>query len=366
MTNLPFDILWKILEYLPFEEVTRIRTVNRHFLEIARTLQYRKLVVNGYGKRTKRLLKALCHWGTMFVRYTSSLGLLITWSQSKLTAGANAIEFSPWLITFIPSSTLTIRDAEPKLWSASASENRSSWSPKQHGNFQFVQEYSIGWDVDRPYHAELFTAFLSLADVAPFGKTLTKLSLKVPTDRLVCLASVRLPSLEELDIHLATQSLSERYINDCLDCFVVFVNNLYLTLRSLSVSTSHTSLNLDLYTFFHLLGDFAHLHTLGITIPYDGAHFSSLDSLRFFIHKHNGNLQELKLLCHARSAARTRPNDPSAKYWIQRIVADISSTPPRDLHKLELALRPLRSQLTPFLTFLASVADQLDSLVLTG
>lgn len=236
----------------------------------------------------------------------------------------------------------------------------------------FVTEYSVGWDPDRSYHAELFTAFLSLADVSVslFGKSLTKLSLKVPTDRLVCLASVKLPSLEELNLHLATESLSERYINECLDCFVVFVNNLYLTLRSLSVTTSYTSHNLNLSYFFHLLGDFAKLHTLAITIPYDGAHFSSLDSLGCFIQKHSGNLQELKLLC-TRSGPRapTRPNDPRAKYWIQRIVAEMLCAPRsprlRDLHKLELAIRPLRSQLEPFLDFLATVADQLDSLVLT-
>ncbi|KAJ4469191.1 hypothetical protein J3R30DRAFT_3304229, partial [Lentinula aciculospora] len=233
------------------------------------------------------------------------------------------------------------------------------------GILEFVQEYSVEWNVDRPYHPELFTAFLSLFDISPFGRTLTKLYLKVPTDRLVCLASVNLPALEELNLQLVTLSLSERYINDCFDYFAVFVNNLYPTLRSLSVFSTHLSLNLNLYRFFYLLGDFPRLRSLVLTIPFDGAHFSSLDSLQSFIWKHRRTLQELKLLCN-RSAARIKPNDPCAKYWIQRTITDILTfSHLTNLCRLELALRPLRSELTPFLAFLTSVADQLDSLVLT-
>lgn len=56
---LPFDILWKIVQYLSFGEAVGLRSVNRHFLEIARSLQYRNLVINGYGKRTKLLLKGI-------------------------------------------------------------------------------------------------------------------------------------------------------------------------------------------------------------------------------------------------------------------------------------------------------------------
>lgn len=59
MIELPFDLWWKIFEILPPDARAQFRTVNRLFLEIARRVQYRNLVIDGYGKRTKRLLKSI-------------------------------------------------------------------------------------------------------------------------------------------------------------------------------------------------------------------------------------------------------------------------------------------------------------------
>ncbi|KAJ3899096.1 hypothetical protein F5879DRAFT_540337 [Lentinula edodes] len=366
MIELPFDLWWKIFEILPPDARAQFRTVNRLFLEIARRVQYRNLVIDGYGKRTKRLLKSI----NLF-----SLGYHV-----------QSLHIQPWAVSNVPSSKTyrgpsgrvsSVFDHVHSFFDSDYPTRRAEALVRKRMRKQiqliketaktlgFVQEYSVEWNVDRPYHPEFFTAFLSLVDVSPFGRTLTKLSLKVPTDRLVCLASLDLPALEQLDIQLVTMSLSERYINDCFDNFAVFVNNLYDTLRSLSISSTHISLNLNLYRLFYLLGDFPHLHSLGLTIPYDGAHLSSLDSLQSFIQKHGRTLQELKLLCN-RSAARTRPNDPCAKYWIQRTITDIFTFGNlSNICSLELALRPLRSELTPFLNVLASVANQLESLVLT-
>ncbi|KAJ3731313.1 hypothetical protein DFJ43DRAFT_1079606 [Lentinula guzmanii] len=366
MVDLPFDIWWKVFEILPPDARVHFRAVNRLFLEIARRVQYRYLVIDGYGKRTKRLMKTI---NSLSLGYHVQSLHIQPWAVSNLPSakaylgpGGRVSSVFDHLHSFFDSDFPT-RRAEALVRERMRKQIRLV--KETAGMLKFVQEYSLEWNVDRPYHPELFTAFLSLVDVSPFGQTLTKLSLKVPTDRLICLASVKLPALEQLDLQLVTMSLSERCINDCFDCFAVFVNNLCPTLSSLSVSSSHISLNLNLYRLFYLLGDFPHLRSLAVTIPYDGAHFSSLDSLQFFIRKHRQTLQELKLLCN-RSAARTRPNDPCAKYWIQRTITDVCAFGNlTNLSSIELSLRPLRSELTPFLTFLASAANQLESLTLT-
>ncbi|KAF9070502.1 hypothetical protein BDP27DRAFT_1292491 [Rhodocollybia butyracea] len=377
--SLPFDIWWKILDYLPLTVSFNLRSLNRIFLEIHRKRNYRNLVIDRYGKSTKRKLAALnAH---SLGRYVYSLKIQPCWIVS------NVPKFSHGPAARVSSTFDRVHsffDSEyPKRKAQALVQKRMRKQIKliteAARNLDSIKEYTLEWD-EGPYHDEYFTAFLSnLADpiITPFGQTLTKLSLKVPTNKFRYLVSAKLPALEELHLHLVTKSLLESDINNHLDCLVVFVNNLFQSLRCLSISSTYTSLNLNLHQFFHRLGHFPLLRSLALTIPYDGAHLgSSLDSLRQFISKHSTNIQELKLLCRVRAATRIRPNDPSAKYWIQRILNSIqapsiqtSAYSPsynqlRGLRNLELALRPLRSDLQPFLTFLASVADQLESLVL--
>ncbi len=59
MVDLPFDILWKVFEYLPADESMKLRSVNRLFLELARKIHYRDLHLVTYTKRTKQLLKGI-------------------------------------------------------------------------------------------------------------------------------------------------------------------------------------------------------------------------------------------------------------------------------------------------------------------
>ncbi|KAJ3712898.1 hypothetical protein C8R42DRAFT_699159 [Lentinula raphanica] len=364
---LPFEIWLKIFEYLPPAKRAELRTVNRQCLEIVRGIQYRHLAIKGYDKRTKRLLK---HINTFSLGYHVQSLHVQPWAVSNVPShkaylgpGGRVSSVFDHLHSFFDSDFPT-RRAEALV--DKRMRKQVQLVRKTAEKLGFVQEYKVEWNVDRPYHPELITAFLSLVGVSPFGRTLNKLVLKVPTDKLVCLAPVQLPALVQLDLQLVTMSLSKGYIDDCFDYFSVFVNNLYPTLRSLSISSSHLCTNLDLHRLFHDLGDFPLLSSLTVSIPYDGAHLQSLDSLQFFIQKHKRTLRELKLLCSDRSATRTNPNDPCAKYWIQRTLTNIytfGNLP--NLSSLELALRPLRSDLTPFLTFLASVADQLESLALT-
>ncbi|KIK55315.1 hypothetical protein GYMLUDRAFT_47882 [Collybiopsis luxurians FD-317 M1] len=375
--QLPFDIWFKILDYLPSNDsVIRLRTVNRVFLEIARRLLYGKLCINKYEKRTKHLLKGI--------------------SSCSLGSHVHSLHIQPWTVSSLVSPTSTRRHG-PAGRVSSAFDHVCSFFDSDYAvrkaqallekrmckqiklvtdtvnKLEHVREYTVDWDVEKPYHAQLFTAFLTLLNISPFSQTLTVLTLRVPTDRLACLAPIHLPALEELNVHLTTQSLSERYINDCLDCFSVFVNNLFPTLRSLSVSSTHLSLNLNLSKFFRLLSIayFPRLRAFALSIPYDGSYLPNetdgIASLHSFILKHSRNLQYLKLSSYPRcSFIRTRPSDPLAKYWIQRTLltpglADALVS----LNCLELAVRPLRSDLGPFLVFISSVAHQLDSLVLT-
>ncbi|KIK55311.1 hypothetical protein GYMLUDRAFT_62602 [Collybiopsis luxurians FD-317 M1] len=371
--SLPCEIWGKILECLPSDTcIIRLRAVNRFFLEFARKLLYRKLSINNYNEKTKRLLKGI----------------------SSLCLGhyVQSLHIQPWVVTSTPSqgpvgqvsSALdhvhSIFDSDYDIRKAQALLEKQKQKQIQlvtdtANKLEHVREYSVDWDVDKTYHAELFTAFLTLLNVSPFSRTLTLLTLRVPTDRLVCLALIHLPVLEELDVHLVTQLLPELYINNCLEHLIVFANNHLQILRSLSLSSTDLSLYLNLSKFFHLLSMtyFPRLQSFSLSIPYDGMHLpnetNGPENLRFFISRHSRNLHHLKLSSESyphSSSISTSPGDPLAKYWIQRsfLSPDLTKTLV-SLVSLKLAIRPLRGDLTPFFVLISSVAHQLESLVLT-
>ncbi|KIK55313.1 hypothetical protein GYMLUDRAFT_47879 [Collybiopsis luxurians FD-317 M1] len=375
--ELPFEIWWKILEYLPSDACAiRLRTVNRLFLQIARKLLYGKLTINQYEEQTEHLLKGIS--SLSLGHHVHSL-CIQPWDISSTSQFNGPVERVLSSFDFVQS---LFDSGYPKRKAKTLVQHR------MHEQIQLlaqtvkkledVREYIVDWDVEKPYRVHLFTAALALPRISPFGRTLTKLTVRVPTDRLVRLARLSLPALEELDIHLITLLLSEKYIDGCLEHVVVFINKVAQTLRSLSISSTHLSHNLNLSTFFRNLCmlPFLHLHSFTLSVPYDGYHLpnetNGPDVLRAFLQQ-SRNIRHLKLSScsrtpHLRSSSiASRPNGSHGKYWIQRALESPElANALTSLTSLELTIRPLLGdQSGPSLAFISAVAHQLESLVLT-
>lgn len=229
-----------------------------------------------------------------------------------------------------------------------------------------LTEYTLRWDPNHKNceHPELvlFQAFLSPV-LKHIGPKLVKLSLTtIPLETLASLSPITLPHLEYLDIGICTQQMPQKDIYVIFDSFTVFVNNLYPSLRSLSFSSRVPSRFLDLTRFFAHLGTFPGLHTLSLSMPFDGAHLSTPSKLVDFLTKNHSTLQHLQLSA-SRCSPTDLPLDPSSKYWIPNILSSFPEPFPR-LHSLHIALRPLKADLTPIYTFLKQYSRTLDSLTL--
>ncbi|KIK55314.1 hypothetical protein GYMLUDRAFT_841643 [Collybiopsis luxurians FD-317 M1] len=373
---LPFEIWWKILEYLPSDAcVIRLRTVNRLFLEIARTLRYRNLSINKYDVQTEHLLRGIS--SISLGHHIQSL-CIRPWaisSASHIDGPVGHILSAFDLVRSFFDSDYPGRKAK-NLVQIQMHEQIQLVSQTTK-DLENVREYTVDWDVNESSCVQLFTAFLILPNISPLGPTLTKLTVRVPTDRLVCLATLCLPALEELNIDLVTLSLPEEYIDECLHHVIVFINNHGQNLRSLSISSDDLSQNLNLSTFFRSLSisPFLRLHSFTLSIPYDGCHLpektNGADCLRSFLEQ-SRSLRHLKLSSYPRapypdlSLISTSPSKTPGGYWIQRALeAPDLANALTSLTSLELAIRPLLSDLTPSLAFICAVAHQLESLVLT-
>ncbi|KAK7457108.1 hypothetical protein VKT23_010409 [Stygiomarasmius scandens] len=364
----PFDVWSAIAEYFPPDTLLSFSLVNRAFYELAQKVKYQATDLITYDKNTKKLLRELKN---------PSCGSFV-----------RTVHIQPWKVSDVvkppPRRRRRLLDKLHALVDAEYALERSKAVVQKRLNKQLamvldtfsrlqnVLEYRIEWDETPNYHAEFFRAFLCplLADTS-FGQTLVKFSIKVPVERLPCLATVHLPSLQELDVQLYTGKVPPQEVAYLLDSFAVFVNNLYHTLRSLAVTSTFSSQNLNLNRFFHHLGDFPSLRSFALSTPWDGVHvWAPVDApfpLQTFIGKHSRQLQELKLLC-SRIGTSPVPVDPAAKDWIQRILGSIDDRF-HLLSRLELDLRNLRSQtgadLGGLVKCLEPIASQLESLVLT-
>ncbi|KIK55310.1 hypothetical protein GYMLUDRAFT_47876 [Collybiopsis luxurians FD-317 M1] len=366
---LPFEIWWKILEYLPSDAcVIRLRTVNRVFLEIARILLYRKLSINKYeGNRTKHLLQGI--------------------NSLSLGHHVHSLHLQPWTVASTSHRRRLVRrvlSAFDNVYSFFDSHYavrrvQALVEKRMHKQIQlvtdtvtkleFVRECTIDWDIEKPHDAQLFTAFLNLLSISPFSQTITILTLKVPTDQLICLSPAHLPALEKLDIYLVTSTLSEKYIDGCLEHVIGFLNKHLQTLCSLSISSSDLSCNLNLSKFFHLLSVayFPRLRSFALNIPYDGSHLPNATKgakkLQSFILKHSQNLHHLKLSTSIRSIfIQSRSYN---LLWIQRTLTSPHLAHAfNSLKSLELSFRCMESNVGPLLKFISSVAHQLESLSL--
>jgi hypothetical protein len=223
-----------------------------------------------------------------------------------------------------------------------------------------LTEYRLRWDPHQPYHLELFEGFMCPI-LSHIGHKLVRLSLTVPPQILGSLAPINLPRLEHLEVGVCTLEMPRRDVDEMFDAFTVFVNNLYSTLESFSLSSRAPSHFLDLTHFFNHLGTFPHLRTFFLSMPFDGSHLTSPHSLVAYLNRHHRTLRHLHL-----STSRCSPTDtplhPSSKYWIPNILTSLVDP---SLWGLRLALRPLRADLAPVTAFLMQHSHALESLVLT-
>ncbi|KAG6865362.1 hypothetical protein C0991_003214 [Blastosporella zonata] len=224
-----------------------------------------------------------------------------------------------------------------------------------------LARYSLEWKETRQYHPELYHAFLSPV-LGRIRSSLLSLSLNVPPEMLHSLASVALPNLQHLGVDLCTKKKSEEEIMRIFDSFAVFVNNLYPTLESLSISSRVPSRSLTLDRFFSVLGSFPHLESFSLSIPFDGGHLSSPTVVVKFLDKNYRTLKRLRFSTSRCSPGS--PGNPQSQFWIPNILTSLNTPYPR-LQDLHLAVRPIHADITPLMTFLSLHSQSLDSLTLT-
>ncbi|KAF8066924.1 hypothetical protein FPV67DRAFT_1497046 [Lyophyllum atratum] len=359
LAETPHDVWVQISRYLPRNVLSTLSGVNRSFLEIATRARYEVVTFSKCDKRMKQLCKDLSDpsvgWGA-FVRH---------------------VKIEPWIVQ--PRLKPSHRRAQ-SLWNfintlfdPRFAERKINQRVKKRlhkdircftdtiAGLENLSEYSLEWEHDRPYHPELYQAFLGPL-LTRIQNKLVKLSLNVPPEMLRYLAPIALPRLEHLNVDFCTKKLSREEINQIFDAFVVFVNN--LPLQSLSITSRMPCNNLDLTRFFSMLGVFPRLTRFSLSIPFDGAHLSPPYTLVTFLNKHRQSLQHLQL-SSSRCSTPDSPTDPEAKFWIQKILSSLHTPFPR-LHDVHLALRPLKADLTPVIGFLARHASELDNLTLTA
>ncbi|KDR70148.1 hypothetical protein GALMADRAFT_889202 [Galerina marginata CBS 339.88] len=352
------DILRQIVYFISSETLASINSTHPVFYEAWMKSRYATLTLAKRDEEMKRLLAHL--------------------RESSAAMHVKQVEIRPWLVqprTKSPRSlteNLVVRFLQlldPHYTKKKAEQRLQKRLRKDTANvtaaFQQminVEQYTIEWDDDLPYHPEFYKAFLTPA-LETWSSQLVVLKIKVPPFILSSLARVRLPKLEEFTFHFSTGILSFNDIDNAHDGFVVFVNNLKDSLRSLTFTSTHTSQELDMTRIFRKMGYFPSLKKVTLSIPFDGAHLSDPMTFVLFLEKHRTTLKDLNLFA-GRCTPRSKPGDPEFINWIQRIIGS-PHTPFPQLRGLGVALRPLRAPLDVLIQFLDMHSSTLDSLTLT-
>ena len=224
-----------------------------------------------------------------------------------------------------------------------------------------LQEYLIVWNEDSLYHPEFYKAcFTPISQKWP---QLSALTIKIPSQLLKSLASIRLGNLETLEYHFCTGQMSCQDIDEMYNGVLVFVNNFKDSLGCLSFVSTHTPYTLDITRIYRSLGHFPKLRSISLTVHFNAAHLA--DPLAFveFLEKHRSMLEHINVLTSrcTRSDCAVQ-SMPSNLENIQKILTSIHSPFPR-LRSLALAL-PFRAPLTIVSDFLEMHMATLDSLIL--
>ncbi|KAH6904159.1 hypothetical protein BKA70DRAFT_1033814, partial [Coprinopsis sp. MPI-PUGE-AT-0042] len=236
------------------------------------------------------------------------------------------------------------------------------WLQTALAGFPNVERYTLDWDGSAEFHPEFYEAFL-IPVLRLWQPTLRQLILRLPPQMYDKLSQFSMPQLESLEVCLDTRSMDPMNVNIHLDALLVFIHNLKDSLHSLTIRTTPSSEGLDLSRLFRYIGTFPHLRSFSITIPFDGAHLSSIPPFTRFLQRHSETLESFALKT-TRCSVHGKPVEHNGMNWIQAIVSSLNQPLPQ-LESLTLALRPLKAPLDLFRDFLRLNSSTLKHLVLT-
>jgi hypothetical protein len=225
-----------------------------------------------------------------------------------------------------------------------------------------VQEYKIQF---QQTDCDDFFVHGLIPTLKNWENTLTKLTLCVPPCELLNLPAVRLLQLESLELMFLSAATDPRAFRFMvLDPLVVFVNNLYPVLRSLSITATRGAANIDLTPLFKCLGTFSHLRKFELSMPYNGSSLSCIEPLLSFLARHK-SIQCFRLSTSP-TAPRDAPTPVELQEWIPSILKSLDDSF-GDIQEIDVALRPLRahSTYTTLSEFLSTHGPNLSALTLT-
>ncbi|KAF5369728.1 hypothetical protein D9757_011991 [Collybiopsis confluens] len=365
--ELPTEIWWKILEYLPLANIVRLGPVNRIFLELARQKQYRSLKFTTYDREIELRLENI---------RSLSLGRHVR----AVNIHPSTIGHGP--AKMLKSSTDFVRTAfdsdhhKQNLTCEKIQKEQIQLVIETLKTLEHVQQFCLVapkfprcnsrvW----PGNTEVTIIFLSLLATPSFSRNITGLELTIPAHTLDCLASAKMPSLEYLNVFLVKRPQgSDEYI----ERLAMFISGASRTLQILSIECSDRSLTLD-QNFSRLFGilceadfpqlDVFHFHILSHRLQ------NIAVNLNKFVFKTSSRLHELKLCYLPYIPCLQQPPQPNNQSWISDIffaqgpASEFSSLTLLNLnsgsvHVNLAALSPVLSSVAPHLKSF-SLDDQL-------
>ncbi|KAF8634691.1 hypothetical protein AX15_000749 [Amanita polypyramis BW_CC] len=354
------DLVWRlVICYLPPEELRRLYSVNRPLFHLFMEERYRSICFSKGDRKMKWLCKNIKN--TLVKPYVRRIEIRPWHVECRVVErGCWNIwgHFLQWVSHAEDQLSRSADEAYAQRKAAKAIK-RINKAVKDLPN---VQEYRI-----QCRQGTCLTSFVGglIPALTNWKYGLTKLTLCVPPDKLSGLARVELYRLESLDLVFWTAALEWDYFRFMvLNPLVVFVNNLYRTLQSLSVSATKCAGDVDLALLFKSLGTFPRMRNFELSMPYDGSSLSSIGPLLSFMAKQKG-IQSFKLSTTP-VARRAVPTSTELKEWIPGILKAIDSSF-GNIQDVSIALRPLKtkSTLAALIGFLTTHGQNLMSLSLT-
>ncbi|KAF7308896.1 hypothetical protein MKEN_01090000 [Mycena kentingensis (nom. inval.)] len=339
LPHIPFEIWRAVALFIPEQVLATLYTVNKVFLAVCRERRYTVVNVDAY-KSAKPLLNYI-----------------------KASPLVHTVHVRPWLVRakdFRPPSALKLlyscispqddETVEAQIVRRVRKQTRRLCDSIRH--LPNVHTYHIDWD-EGPVQAEFISALLD-AVLPSIGPNLHTLVLKIPFRHMLSLPSLAqyLPQLQTLSLTIHTGSHNAFEISERMEGVIVFLNCLLRHLSSLALFTTPTSTFLDLGVLFAHLGHGRRLKSFALCIPFDGGHLPEPHSLRRFLAQHSQTLDTLKLET-TRAAVRPNLAATSNYLWIRDSLRNRSTF--ASLTHVSLALRPLRTDLTPLFTFLSGL-----------
>ncbi|KAF5309919.1 hypothetical protein D9619_010602 [Psilocybe cf. subviscida] len=358
MAKINDDVLRLFLDFIEVDALDSIASAHPVFHEARMASRYATVRLNKRDRDSKRFIAHL--------------------SQEWVGRHVKSVAIQPWLVdprTKSPRSktenaiTRCMEILDPHYTKKKAEQRLQKRLTKDTVRVQNalevmknVQEYIIEWDGDPNYHPEFYHAFV-LPPLEAWSSHLISLSICLPPSTFNSLARVRLPHLETLSVQFDTGNLSESDTMHLYDGFIVFINNLKDSLTSLKVSSTCSSLNLNLSRIFRRMGTFPRLRKISLSIPFDGGHLPDPLAFADFVAKHHSSLKDLSIVTSRCTAHSKTGGDPEHVNWIQHILTSFHIPFPR-LTAFEVALRPLRGPLDTLGHFIDMHSTTLQSLSL--